>query len=163
MRRALVSLTLLWATCGISYAQDGADMKYLKPSELGSSHVGRSAHLDFGTRSFAFADHEGEKRPLSTVTIELDGRKYAFREHRVDDGFNNWFRDQYLESVEKIGGLRLRWVNNEILGIDPDWIRVKSHFVYVDAGGAPLSGRSFHKDLRFKKSELAEVLIKADK
>jgi hypothetical protein len=152
---------LIWALCTFASAQDGSDMLYVKPDKLDKTYIGKLAHLDFGKRSFMVFDHGGRKRHRDFIVVELDGTKYTFWEHRVDDGFNNWFTNQYLETTETIGGFRLRWTKNEILEIQDDSIRVKSYFAYVDISGNAAPSKSLTKELVFKKSELAEVLIKA--
>jgi hypothetical protein len=161
MRIVLVIVLVVVATA-FANAQDGSNIRYLKPNELNDSHLGKYAHLDFGTRSFAFADYEGEKRPLSTIEIKLNGKAQLFREHRVDDGYNNWFKKQYLESVEKVNNFWLRLVKSEILKIDKDSIRVKGYFEFFDKQGNRVEEKSFSEELEFKKSELSEVLIEAN-
>jgi hypothetical protein len=138
-------------------AQDGSNMHYLKPNDLNSSHIGKFVHLDFGRRSFG--PFHSKERPLDTIDIEIDGKRRTFREHRIDDGFNNWFNDQYLESTEKIDGRNLRLIKSELLEIKDKWIRVRSYFAFVDADKKTSPAATFTKDLEFEKSKLVEVLI----
>lgn len=140
----------------ITFGQDGGDMHYIKPDALTADQIGKFVHVDLGTRSFAL--HK-TKRPLETVPIELNGKKINFIEHRVDDGYNNWFKSQYLESVDDIDGNKLRIVKHKLLSIDGDSIRVESYFDAFDKKGNQVPGKSFTRELSFRKKDLAEVLI----
>jgi hypothetical protein len=142
-----------WATL----AQDGSDMRYVKPNDLSRSDIGKWVHLDFGKRSFAL---HGVQRPVDTQSLEnMAGGKIDFVEHRVDDGYNNWFEDQYLESIESIDGLKLRWTKNKLLEIGPEDLTVEANFDYITPTGNPVLGKSYSKNLSFSKSSIAEVLI----
>jgi len=154
-RLCLFFLLLLSASL-FAYAQDGSDMRYVKPYDLNDSYVGKFAHLDFGKRSFSLA--HGTKLG-ETVTIEIDNNKLVFIEHREDDGYNNWFDDQYLESVDPINGLKLRLIKNKLLDVRGETIKVESYFDFYNSLGTQLQGRSFTKELSFAKSEIAEVLV----
>ncbi len=134
-------------------------MRYVKPDELSAKDIGKFVHLDFGERSFGRDRYA--KRPLEVVTIYLKGGPAKFIEHRVDDGFNIWFEEQYLESVDLVDGFKLRIIKSELLSIKGDSIRVESYFKAVDTKGEPVNGRSFTKELSFRKTALAEVLIHA--
>ncbi len=140
------------------FAQDGSDMNYVKPSELNDSHIGRSMHIDFFRRSFASFD---DPRRVDSIDIEIDGRKAKFVEHRVDDGFNNWFREQYLESVDRYDGTRLRVVSFELLKIRQNAIDVRAKLIYFDKNGSELSGKGFTTELSFEKKDIVELLFKA--
>lgn len=156
--RFLLAFLVSVLSASFAFAQDGSNMNYVKPSELNESYIGKFAHLDFGTRSFARHD---QSRSLDTIKIKLNGKEHLFREHRVDDGYNNWFEDQYLEATEKVGGLTLRLTKNVILGISGDSIRVKSYFDYFDSKDEIVTQKWFTKELEFEKSKLFEILIKA--
>lgn len=137
-------------------------MRYVKPNDLDSSYIGKWVHLDFGQRSFATFDYD-HKRPLDTVTIELNGKKVTFIEHRVDDGFNNWFEDQYLEAVKTVDGMRIRIIKHKLLAIEGDLIRVESYLDVFDKKGRVLKGKSFTKEFTFQKDEIFELLVKFEK
>lgn len=161
MRFSLAFIVFILSV-SFAFAQDGSNMNYVKPSELKESHIGKFAHLDFGTRSFAFHEEiRGKGRPLDTIRIKINGKEYPFREHRVDDGYNNWFNEQFLEATEKVGRLTLRLTKSEILRISEDSIRVKSYFDYFDSKDEIVTQKSFTKELEFQKSNLFEILIKA--
>jgi len=142
--------------CTVLFGQDGSDMRYLKPSDLNDSYIGRFVHLDFGTRSFSYAHGPklGDK-----VTVEIDDKKIIFVEHREDDGYNNWFQDQYLESATPIANLKLRLTKNKLLDIKGDSIKVLSYFDFVSSTGKIVDGKSFTKELTFPKNQIAEVLV----
>ncbi len=140
------------------FAQDGSDMKYVKPSDLNDSHLGRTLHIDFFRRSFSFF---GSPRDLDSIEIDLDGRKSRFVEHRVDDGFNNWFKDQYLEAVEIIDRSRLRIVRFELLKLAGDSIFVRAYFRCFDKKGVESPAKAFSRELTFKKADIAELLFEA--
>lgn len=142
----------------IAFGQDGGNMHYIKPDLLTAEHIGKFVHLDFGSRSFAFHDFD-RKRPLDIVPIELNGKKANFIEHRVDDGYNNWFRDQYLESVESIEGKKIRMVKSKLLESKGDSIKVESYFETFDKDGVAVTGTAFNRTLVFKKKDLSEVLV----
>ena len=68
-------------------------MLYAKPYQIDSTFVGDFVHIDYyrPSRKLGYVD---------TVTLLIDNVQVRFFEHREDDGFNNWFQDQYLQSVE---------------------------------------------------------------
>lgn len=159
MRLFVVTFVVL-VQCGFLFGQDGSDMNYVKPEELDKSYIGRRLHLDFGQRSFG-ARRIKDNKPLDTVLIEIDGKTIKFIEHREDDGFNNWFSRQYLESVEEIEGSKLRIKEFELLKAGEKDISVKGFFVFVDKTGRVLPEKSFTRDLSFEKKEIIEFLFKA--
>ena len=141
----------------LTFGQDGSDMNYLKPDGLTKSQIGKWVHLDFGKRSFA-AGHYGERNGDS-VTVEIGGKPIVFVEHRFDDGLNNWFTQQYLETKDSFDGLKIRWVKNKLLSTDGDEIKVEAYFYYYTPTGNPYQDKSFTKEFSFKKDSIAEVLI----
>lgn len=157
MRTVIITIFILFQAAFL-FGQDGSNMNYVKPAELNETYIGRRLHLDFGQRSFAIFD---DKRSLDTIIIDINGKKVKFIEHRVDDGFNNWFKDQYLEAVESVDGLKLRVKEFEILKINEKDILVKGSFVFIDKNEQVLPERSFIKDLTFEKTEIVEYLFKA--
>lgn len=140
------------------FGQDGSDINYIKPNELDKQYIGRRLHLDFHQRSFGLRD----KRLLDKIIVEINGKKVIFIEHRKDDGYNNWFSQQYLESVEKVNGLSLRIKEFELLEIDKDNILVKGFFQFVDNVDKNLAKKSFTKKLSFPKKDIVEYLFKAN-
>ncbi len=90
MRLFLINLFLF--TFVSAQAQDGSDIRYLDASYLNDSHKGRLCHIDTKNNYF-------RTRITDTVKIYIQGKMTSFIEHRVDDGFNNWFVQQYLEAL----------------------------------------------------------------
>lgn len=158
--RLLVVTFVILIQCGFLFGQDGGDMNYTKPEALNESYVGRRLHLDFYESSFV-PSWDRDKRRLNTVEIKVNDKKIKFIEHRTDDGFNNWFSRQYLESIEKIEGLRLRIKEFELLEFNEKEIKVKAFFVFVGKDELVLPKKSFTKELSFEKKEIIELLFKA--
>ncbi len=99
--RILLLSVLLSLFSATTNAQDGSNIIYLKPGQLDRSYIGDTVHIDFYRRSFG-----GQQ--IDTVNLVIENTYVKFIEHRVDDGFNNWFGQQYLESMEKINGYTIR-------------------------------------------------------
>jgi hypothetical protein len=134
--------------------QDGSDMYYIKTDRLDSSFTGKFAHLDFYKRSF-------RGRSIDTVVIDIDNKPVKFAEHREDNGYDNWFARQYLESVSITGDVKIRMTKWLITAVTEDSIGVTGFFEYYNSQNKPVPGRSFKKDLWFKKEQIIEVLIHA--
>ena len=145
MRKLLFAFIFLFLAAP-AFGQDGSNINYVKPDELNQSHVGRTIQLDFYRRSFGSALSDAP-RAVDKISLAINGRLMEFVEHRVDDGFNNWFSEQYLESVDK----KIRIREFELLGIEKEAIRARA-FLNV----AP-----FTQEFSFPKKDIAEVLIKA--
>lgn len=150
---------ILLMTTFMAHGQDGSDIRYVKLDELTEKDIGRLIHLDHQTRSWAFADYLGKKRDLSKIEIEIDGKKIAFREHRVDDGYNNWFKQQYMISEKRFGNYYLRLIYSRLTAVNQTTIETEAHFAYFDDNGQEVKDRSFIQSLKFKKSSLSEILI----
>jgi len=114
---------LMLAASAISRGQDGSDILYTEVDRLSEPHIGVFVHLDFHNRSFA-------QSSIDTVSIAVDGMAIKFIEHRRDDGLNNWFRRQYLESLEKIDGVEIRVVKSRLEAITSDSVFVTNFLEY---------------------------------
>jgi hypothetical protein len=134
-------------------AQDGSDIIYAKISQLDSSFVGDYAHLDFYRRSFFGRD-------IDTVNIDLDGRPVRFAEHRKDNGYNNWFNEQYLETVTKENGLAIRIVKCRLDSISKDSVFVTNYLESYDNNNL-ITYESQEIVSVFPRDIIAEVLISA--
>ncbi len=128
-------------------AQDGGDMQYVKPVDLKTSDVGKKVHLDFFNRSF-WMEFDAGKRSLDKVTLKIEGKDVEFLEHRVDDGFNNWFKKQYLVSTD--GKVTINYF--KLMQIDKRTLTVTAY----------LKTAPYEQQLVVSKSDLAEILIKVD-
>lgn len=160
MRLLFVTYVIL-ILCGSLLGQDGSNMRYVKPTEINESFVGRRMHLDFGQKYVRSIGQINSDR-WETVLIGVGERKLKFIEHRVDDGYNNWFHQQYLESVDEIEGLKLRITEFELLKIDEKDISLKAFLAYFDKAGKIKPDKSFVRELSFKKKEIAEFLVKIE-
>lgn len=151
-------LTIIVLTVLISgttlFGQDGSDILYGTVDELDDSYIGDFVHLDFYNRSF-------RGRQLDTVAIEIDGRPLKFVEHRKDDGFNNWFRRQYLESVKGTDDFTIRIVKSRLDKITADSISVTNYLEYYHQDKiVPEKSREIRSE--FSRDIIAEVLVSAD-
>jgi hypothetical protein len=135
-------------------AQDGSDIIYGKIDQLDSTFIGDFAHLDFYRRSFFGKD-------IDTVTIEIDEKPITFIEHRKDNGYNNWFNEQYLETAYKINGQTIRVVKCRLDSIMADSIYVTNYLEYYDNDNL-VSDKSRQKTSVFPRDIIAEILISAN-
>lgn len=145
-------LTFLFtlATWTTLFAQDGSDIEYVPIDQLNDSYLGSSVHLDFYNRWF-------RTHQLDTVTLAVDGKPVRFVEHRTDDGFNNWFRRQYLESLNKHNGLSIRIVKSRLDKITSDSVFVTNFLKYY-MGDKPIPEAREIKNA-FARSTIREVLV----
>ena len=86
-----IILLSLWTS---SFGQDGSDIRYFKIIGVDSSLVGQYIHFDFFNRSF-------RGQSIDTIAITIDNRPTRFIEIRKDNGYNNWFSQQSLQSIDK--------------------------------------------------------------
>lgn len=158
--KILAFIFVVLIQCSILFGQDGSDIAYIKPEELNKSYIGRKLHLDFYnvTRNWL---GEQKHKTGDKVVVEVQGKKVTFIEHRNDDGFNNWFSQQYLESVEKIDSYKLRIKEFKLLKINKNDILVQGFFVFIDNKDKTLEEKSFTKELSFPKKDIVEYLFKA--
>ncbi|MDO6761747.1 hypothetical protein Q4566_16180 [Tamlana sp. 2_MG-2023] len=157
MKRIILLIILPFTINAI--AQDGSDIKYVSVSDLDNSYVGKMAHLDFYKRSFGGLKFDN-KDLTDKVTIELDNKKIEFLEHRVDNGHNNWFSEQYLESTEFIDGNKIQISMCKIEEIKSDSIKVILFLEYRDKNGKLNSEKPNTIEYEFPKKILAEVLVR---
>ncbi|ULQ57136.1 hypothetical protein KJS94_02855 [Flavihumibacter rivuli] len=146
-------LCLIISFC--SFSQDGSDIRYVKTVDLNETHVGPKVQFDFYNRSFG-----GIK--IDTVLIAVTDKSIKFVEHRDDDGFNNWFYRQYLESIDSIGNFKLRLIYSKIKALTRDEIRVINYFNLYDKNNEPLFDTPFTKQNSYRRKSIVEVLITGD-
>ena len=151
-----ISLLFILLT-SLSFGQDGSDMRYVKTDLLTNKEVGKWVHLDFENNSFALDG--SRQRQVDSITVEIDGKKVTFLEHRGDDGFNNWFKQQYLESTDTFEGLKIRWVKNKLLSIDGNEIKVDAYFHYYTPTDNSYRDKAFTKEMSFKKELISVILV----
>jgi hypothetical protein len=152
MNRIVVTLGITLLYCVNVLAQDGSDMFYCKINKLKSSDIGKEAHLDFYRRSFRGVY-------IDTVTINIQNIPVNFIEHREDNGFNNWFNKQYLESAGLIDGMRIRIIKSKITAINADSIQVDNHIQYYNASNTLIENKSSVEPCWFEKRMVNEILI----
>lgn len=124
-------------------SQDGSDIRYVKVGELKTSDIGKIIQIDFFKRSFAPFDG---KRIIDKVTLNVGEKKIEFIENRSDDGFNNWFRQQFLESSDA----KTRISDFRLDKIDDDKIIVTAN----------LNTPPFIQRMTVKKADVAEILVR---
>ena len=118
-------------------AQDGSDILYLDNKDLSKDYINRYIHIDFYKNSFGTSGFSLKKmdsipeevlnRLRKADTVYLDFIKnQRFVEIRKDDGYNNWFSQQYLESVEINEDQKLRIQKMKLLNFSTDSIQVKA-------------------------------------
>jgi hypothetical protein len=101
-----------------AFAQDGSDILYIEAKKINASYIGRYVQIDFFNNSF-----DG----INIDTINLSVSNFQrFKEVRNDDGFNNWFSEQYLESIQGIDSLKFRIQKFKLLSVTKDSIELKS-------------------------------------
>ncbi len=131
--------------------QDGSDIIYIKPKELNSSHVGKKCHIDFGRKSFRGI-------VIDTLKVKIRNQQIVLVEHRKDNGFNNWFREQYLETVASHKAPSIRLYDSRIDSITSEKIYVSSTLGYY-SGNSPLDTITIIQHSYLRK-DIAEILFK---
>jgi hypothetical protein len=129
-------------------------MRYIPIQKLDKSFIGQFAHLDFYNRSFW-----GLK--LDTVIINIDNTPIKFIEHRQDNGFNSWFSQQYLSSLDTLDGYAIKIVKCKIDSIKTDSILLTNFLEYYDTNNKLQPNKSRQQAYWFKKEIIKEVLIKS--
>ncbi|WP_430965324.1 hypothetical protein [Spongiimicrobium sp. 2-473A-2-J] len=147
-----LSITLLMLTiCPLIFAQDGSDINYIKPENLDDSHIEKTCHIDFGSRSF-------RGQTLDTLELEVKGKLIKFVERRVDNGYNNWFKEQYLEAITPGKNPIIRLKYAKIDSLSSEKIHVTSILGYY-RDGLPLDSITLIHHYYLRKN-IAEILIK---
>ena len=137
-----------------SYAQDGSDIQYFETFAIDSSLVGQYIHFDFQNRSFL--SHKSD-----TLTIIIDDKPIRFKEVRKDDGFNNWFSQQYLQSIDKVNRQRIRISQFKLDGITPTSFFVTMYVDFYNENNGLVNDTSRQIKYQFNKKDIVEVLVKS--
>lgn len=100
----LFSIAFFFLISTVGFSQDGSDILYGEPKTLNESYIGKICHIDFGKPSGIYG-----RRNIDTIEINIKGKLISFVEHRVDNGYNNWFSKQYLEAlpIKKNSSMRI--------------------------------------------------------
>lgn len=139
--------------CIHSYGQDGSDIRYLQINGVDSCLIGQYVHFDFFNRSFSM-------RSIDTVTITIDDKRLRFKEVRKDDGYNNWFSQQSLQSVDYPEGT----INIQKLRLDSittNAFQVTMYVAYYDHYNHLLVDKGTQIVYWFDKKDIIEVLVKS--
>ncbi|TBV26049.1 hypothetical protein DMZ43_09090 [Meridianimaribacter sp. CL38] len=153
-----INLLIIFSFTFNMVAQDGSDIKYVKISNLDTSYIGKIVHLDFYNRSFAGLKYFSENL-TDKVTIELDNKKIDFLEYRNDTGHNNWFSEQYLESIEFVDELKIRITMCKIEDITPNYVKVILFLQYKEKNGRLNYKNPNRIKYSFPREILTEVLV----
>lgn len=138
-----------------AFSQDGSDIRYIKTADLNETHIGPKVQFDFYNRSFG-----GLK--IDTISIAVADKSIKFVEHREDDGYNNWFTRQYLESLDSIGNFKLRLIYSKIFALTRDEISVTNYFNLYDKNNQPLFDTPFTRQNSYRRKSIVEVLVTGD-
>lgn len=144
--RVLVITIFILGSVGFLFGQDGSNINYVKPEDLSDSQIGRIVQIDFYRKSRGLLGNKQGGMDIDKVQLDIDGKQVEFVEHREDDGFNNWFSEQYLETADK----KLRIKEFKLLKIEEKTILVEAH----------LTAKPFIEEFSFKKSDIAQILFK---
>ncbi len=147
----LITLLTLSIFCN---AQDGSDIRYFAPKAIDSSFIGKEVHLDFYRRSFGGLN-------IDTLTIVVDKNPIRYIEHRKDNGYNNWFNQQYLEALDTINGIHTTINSWTIQNVIKDSILVKPNFGLRFPKEYFIDERLFKESFWFSKNIINEILLKS--
>ena len=154
MKTQLVVILLALTIWTPLLGQDGSDILYGTVDGLDESYIGDFVHLDFYNRSF-------RGKAIDTIGIVVEGKLIKFVEHRKDNGFNNWFDRQYLESVEETDGLIIRIVKSRLDNITANSVFVTNFLEYYKDDKL-MPERTKEIENEFPRAIIAEVLVSAD-
>jgi len=149
MKGKLLFIILIIFDYSVSFSQDGSNMRYINIEDVDSSYIGKEVHLDFYNLSFF-------SKRLDTITIVVNNKTVLFTEYRSDNGFNNWFSEQYLEEISN-STEKLRLVKSIVKEVTADSILVTNHFEFFI--GKKGEEKLFHHDYWFPKSIIVQILV----
>jgi hypothetical protein len=147
-KKFITLVVLCVATSVVALGQDGSDMNYISPEELTDAYIGRVMHIDFYRRSHGNLGQSGKGINIDSIELNISGKNVKFIEHREDDGFNNRFFQQYLESSDK----KIRIRQFKLVGLDEKTVTVIAYF----------NIKPFEKEFVFKLSDIAQFLVKME-
>jgi hypothetical protein len=137
------------------FGQDGSDILYIKTKKADRSLIGKNVHFDFYNRSFG-------KLQIDTITINIENNPIKFIEIRNDDGFNNWFSQQSLESIDKIDNHTITIPKFRLDGITNKSFIVTMYVDFYDANHKVIDTTSRLMKYSFNKKDIVELLVKAN-
>jgi len=139
----------------ITQAQDGSNIQYVKRDDADGSLVGKIVQFDFYHRSFHGTTSD-------TIDIMIVNEPVKFVEVRHDDGRNNWFAGQYLESIEKFNGRYLRISKMKMLRVKRDFFLVMLYVDHYDNLSDDAPVKTQRKIYRFLRRFVNEVLVEKE-
>jgi hypothetical protein len=154
-KKSCLFIVSLLIVCEL-HAQDGSNIIYKRVKQLGKSDINRFVHLDFYRNSF-------RTKSRDTIIINFGNKPIKFIEHRQDDGYNNWFREQYLESVKNEDGTSIRITQSCIDRIRKDTLYVTNYYEFFDKEMNPIAGKSEIMKGKYPTKIIYGVLIDADR
>lgn len=137
-----------------SYGQDGSDIRYFKTYGVDSSIVGQYVQFDFFNRSY-------HGLTIDTVTISIDSRPIRFIEIRRDDGYNNWFSQQGLQSSDKVDGQTIKISKFRLDSITATTFIVTMFVEIYNTDNKLLYGKPRQIQYSFDKKDIIEILVKS--
>jgi hypothetical protein len=152
--KTLKVIFFLLTLCSVSYGQDGSDIRYFEVSGVDNSLLGQFIHFDFFNRSFG-------GRTIDTVTISVGNSPIRFIERRKDDGYNNWFSQQCLQSIDKIDGQTTRVSKFRLDSITTNSFQVTMYLDFYDSNNRLFDDKSRQVKYWFDKKDIIEVLVKS--
>lgn len=147
----ILFLLTIWTS---SYGQDGSDIRYFKVKRVDSTLIGKDVHFDFFNRSF-------HGRDMDTIIINIDNKPIKFVEVRKDNGYNNWFSEQSLKSIETIDGLTFVITKLKLNRITSSSFQVTMYVDNYDSDKRLLPEKSRQIEYWFDKKDITEILVKS--
>jgi hypothetical protein len=148
----IILLLLFWT---YSYGQDGSDIRYFKTIGVDSSLIGQHMHFDFFRRSF-------RGQSIDTISISIDNIPTRFIEIRKDNGFNNWFSQQSLQSLDEHNRQTIKISQFRLDSITETSFLVTMYVNYYDTNNKLLDNKSRQIEYWFDKKDIVEVLVKSE-
>ncbi|MCX8489452.1 MAG: hypothetical protein ORN54_00105, partial [Cyclobacteriaceae bacterium] len=152
MRTHLLVFLSMLTSWTMVLGQDGSDILYVTAGKLSKSYIGDIVHLDFYKKSF-------RGQPVDTIIVKIKNNQVRFVERRKDNGFNNWFNEQFLESVDNVDGKSIKIIKSRLDKITTDSIFVTDYLEFF-ANGKLEKTEEFKN--RFSRTMIAAVLVSAD-
>ena len=158
-----ISFMILMSCVHMAYGQDGSDIIYTDVQKIDDSYIGKYIQIDFYNDSFGSHDSprriSSYSRKADTVSLNFQGFE-RFKEIRNDTGFNNWFYEQYMVSIEQKNGRRLRIKKMKLLNVSKDSLEVKLFALYYQNGKEVFS-RYLTAVRQISKKDIFKVLVHA--
>ena len=82
-------------------------------------------------------------------------------ERRKDNGYNNWFSQQYLQSIDKINDETVRISKFKLDSITTNSFIVTMYLDFYDSNNGLLVDKSRDIKYWFDKKDITEVLVKS--